>query len=286
MTTVFLATFQLMPTGEPGGDLIAPLAARGIEARWVRWDDPDVRWGDADLVAVRSTWDYHRRWPEFRAWTRRVAAETTVLNGGLIEWNADKSYLRLLAEQVPTLPTELLDDSALLTVLADSLDRWGEVVVKPRIGAGGLGVVPLGSVEDERLIGLLPGPWIVQPLVDRIRTLGERSLFVLGDEVVAQVDKVPGEGEVRVHEQHGGRSAQVPVQPESAALALAAVAAVESLTGTRPAYARADLMPWNGGWVLSELELIEPGLYLDVVPTNAERFADLVARVCQELGNA
>jgi hypothetical protein len=32
----------------------------------------------------------------------------------------------------------------------------------------------------------------------------------------------------------------------------------------------------NGAWAVSELELIEPGLYLDVEPANADRFAGLV----------
>ena len=33
-------------------------------------------------------------------------------------------------------------------------------------------------------------------------------------------------------------------------------------------------MRWEDAWVVSELELIEPGLYLDVDPTPAEPFAD------------
>jgi hypothetical protein len=41
-------------------------------------------------------------------------------------------------------------------------------------------------------------------------------------------------------------------------------------------YLRVDLLRWGGGWVVSELELIEPGLYLDVSPANAEPFADLL----------
>ena len=43
-----------------------------------------------------------------------------------------------------------------------------------------------------------------------------------------------------------------------------------------PAYARVDVMLWEERWVVSELELIEPGLYLDIDPSNAAPFADLV----------
>ena len=34
----------------------------------------------------------------------------------------------------------------------------------------------------------------------------------------------------------------------------------------------------DGRLAVGELELIEPGLYLDVLPANAEPFADLVVR--------
>jgi hypothetical protein len=36
-------------------------------------------------------------------------------------------------------------------------------------------------------------------------------------------------------------------------------------------------MVWQGDWAVSEVELIEPGLYLDVDPANGERFASLVS---------
>ncbi len=38
-------------------------------------------------------------------------------------------------------------------------------------------------------------------------------------------------------------------------------------------YLRVDLLRWEDAWVVSELELIEPGLYLDVSPANAGPFA-------------
>ena len=59
----------------------------------------------------------------------------------------------------------------------------------------------------------------------------------------------------------------------------AVVKAVRAI-GADPVYRRRfqlDLLRWDGEWVVSELELIEPGLYLDVSPANAEPFADLIA---------
>lgn len=279
MTSVLLATFDLMPDGEPGAAaLTAALDARGIESRWVRWDDPDVDWAGADLVAIRSTWDYHRRLPAFLAWVREVEAVTTLLNGAdVIAWNADKAYLAELADVVPVVPTVLLDDTDLAGGLAKALDRWGSVIVKPRTGAGGVGVVVAERIDDPRLEGLVAGPWIAQPLVASVRTTGETSVYVFDGVAVAQVDKVAAGDEVRVHELYGGVSRPVPLDPERAAVAADAVRTVAGRRGADLAYARVDMMVWEGSWVVSELELIEPGLYLDVDPANAERFADLVA---------
>ncbi|TIC85861.1 hypothetical protein E8D34_12185 [Nocardioides sp. GY 10113] len=286
MPDVLLATFALMPDGEPGGDLLPKaLADRGITAEWVRWDDPDVDWAAADLVAVRSTWDYHRRLPAFLDWARRVERQTLLLNGAeVFAWNADKTYLAELAAAspgLPVIPTAPVDDETLVDGLGAAFARWGTVVVKPRTGAGGVGLVVADRLDDPRLDGLTPAPWVVQPLVADIRVLGETSVYVLDGRAVAQVDKaVAGEGaqdEVRVHEQYGGSSRVVAADPERARTAEAAVAAARELRGADLAYARVDLLPYDGVWAVSELELIEPGLYLDVDPANADRFADLVA---------
>ena len=279
---VLLVTSALLPDGEPGGELlVSALRERGVDSRWVVWDDASVDWAGADLVAVRSTWDYQRRTAEFLAWARKVESETRLLNGAdVFAWNSDKAYLLALAEDVPCVPTGLLDDSTLVRGLQDALDRWGEVVLKPRTGAGGVGVVVASSIRDERLEGLTAAPWVLQPVVGSVRTTGETSVFVLGGRAVSQVDKVvaagDGRGEIRVHELYGGRSRAVDLGTDQQALAEAAVAAAGARWGGDLVYARVDMMLWEDRWSVSELELIEPGLYLDVHPANAERFADLV----------
>lgn len=280
MSSVLLATFALMPGGEPGGELlVSALADRGADAQWASWDDPDVDWASADVVAVRSTWDYSRRLPDFLAWARKVDGATRLLNGAeVFAWNADKSYLMDLVEDVPVVPTALLDDDALLTGLRDALAQWPMVVVKPRTGAGGVGVVVAESEADPRLGGLTAGPWLVQPLMESVRTHGETSVFVLGGESVSQVDKIVAGDEVRVHERYGGSSRRVALEPGAGELAEGAVRAAAARCAAELSYARVDLMRDGGGWLVSEVELIEPGLYLDVEPANADRFADVIAK--------
>jgi glutathione synthase/RimK-type ligase-like ATP-grasp enzyme len=276
---VLLATFSLCPDGEPGGDLlVTALAERDVDARWVCWDDPVVDWAGADLVAVRATWDYARRHADFLAWTHAVERDTAMLNGAeVFAWNSDKSYLVAVADRVPVVPTVLVDHADLVQGLRTALGRYGNVVMKPRVGAGGVGVVRAGRIDDHNLAGLTSGPWVVQPLVESVRTRGETSVFVLDGRAVSQVDKLPGADEIRVHEWYGGVSTPVELAAEPAAVAVAAMDAAADLLGTTLDYGRVDLMEYDGRLVVCEIELIEPGLYLDVFPGNAEHFADLVA---------
>jgi glutathione synthase/RimK-type ligase-like ATP-grasp enzyme len=275
---MLLATFELVPDGEAGGDLlIRALAGRGIDAAWAVWTDPGVDWSAADAVVVRSTWDYHRRLPEFLEWVDRVDAGSRLVNDArVLRWNADKRYLLDLADDLPVVPTRSVAADDLLSGLRDGLAEHGTVVVKPRVGASGIGVVVAARTDDLRLATLTAGPWVVQPFVESVRTEGETSVYVFGGRAVSQLRKLPAAREVRVQEEYGGRAEAVPLDEDAAALAELAVAAAGARVGGRPAYARVDLLRLAGRLVVSELELIEPGLYLDLLPENAEAFAEHV----------
>ncbi len=124
------------------------------------------------------------------------------------------------------MPTALLDDRTLVA----GLRRGGRAVGDQRDQAPGRGQRDRCGggprPADERLQLLAPSPWVVQPLVESVRTVGETSVYVFGGRAVSQVDKRPGGDEVRVHEAYGGRSVAVPLDPERAALAEEAVAVV------------------------------------------------------------
>ena len=135
-------------------------------------------------------------------------------------------------------------------------------------------MVVVGRLDDWSLFHLAAGPWVVQPLVELVRTRGETSVYVLDGRAVAQVDKSVAdgvEGEVRVHEVYGGSSRPVPLDPDRAGVAEHAVRTVAKRLDADLAYARVDLMEWDGAWVVGEIELIEPGLYLDVAPRSPAR---------------
>ncbi len=273
MPDVLLATCSYFPEGEPGAEhLDRALRDRGVDAAWALWDDPTVAWSGADLVVVRSTWDYEYRPAEFLGWVDSVGER--LLNGaGTIRWNLDKAYLVELAEAgLPVVPTTSVETVA---ELRDAVAGLGTAVVKPRVGAGGRGVRVVTADEEHGADG---GPWIVQPVVESVRTTGEVSVYVFDGVAASRLDKLPAAGEIRVHEEYGGSTVAGALDADSARVAVESFAAAGRVRGAEPAYGRADLMWWEDRWVLSELELVEPGLYLDVLPGNAEPFADLVAR--------
>jgi glutathione synthase/RimK-type ligase-like ATP-grasp enzyme len=272
---VLLATSREWLEGEPGhGALDAALASHGLASRWVAWDDLTVDWGMAEVVAVRSTWDYERRLGEFLGWASGVGP--ALLNGvNVFRWNTDKAYLVDLEKTgLPVVPTVAADTVFEVRAAAD---EYGLAVVKPRVGAGGRGleVVSDGSVwlpqEGHQ------GPWVVQPLVESIHHDGEISVFVIAGRPISQVQKLPGTTDIRVHEQYGGTTRPVELSPDAASLAAEAVAAVVDLLGEEVVYGRVDMMRFEDRLVVSEIELTEPGLYLDVLPLNALPFAEAVA---------
>ncbi len=276
MSDVLLVTCADWPDGEPGGRLLVEeIAARGRSARWVVWDDATVDWAAARLVAVRSTWDYESRREEFLSWARSVPAPLLLNGAEVFAWNTDKAYLVALAEEVPVVPTVLVDEPAGLDA---AVTGFGRAVVKPRVGAGGRGVRVLPPRPGDPAEDVVPaGPWVVQPLLESVRTEGEASVFVLGGTAVSQVRKLPSGGEIRVHEEYGGRADAVPLAGEAAGLAERTVRAAERRLAATLSYARADLMRLDDGTlVVGELEATEPGLYLDVLPGNAAAFARLL----------
>lgn len=135
MTDVLLVTCAPLPEGEDLGHLLVDdLSARGIAARWVAWDDRDVDFAAARVVAVRSTWDYEQRREEFLAWAR--SAGESLLNGAdVFTWNTDKAYLLDLAEAglpvVPSVVARTADE------VAAAVARFGpSVSSRPSVRAG------------------------------------------------------------------------------------------------------------------------------------------------------
>ena len=207
MSLVHLLTGESMPKPDPETHLLTEeLTQQGVEHRVLPWTDPGVG-VDADLVVVRTPWDYIHRCEEFLDVCG--AARVPVLNPpDVLAWNSHKGYLvELAAAGVPVVPTRLVRAGA----EASLQDGESEVavVVKPAVSSGsrGAGRFEPGDPEAAAHLAALVADRdaLVQPYVASVAEGGERSLIFFGGRFSHAVDKVPAAGDYRVQEMYGGR---------------------------------------------------------------------------------
>jgi glutathione synthase/RimK-type ligase-like ATP-grasp enzyme len=253
-----------------------------VAAEPVVWDAVDVRWEEFAGVMVRSCWDYHRRLEEFLAWVARVEGSGVPLVNGaaLLRWNSHKAYLRDLAGAgVPTVPTRWLTRGE-LTSLAELLqgEGWDVAVVKPAVSASAHDTwrtaPPTATQDQPRFDAQLErGDVMVQLYFSEVAAPGEWSLVFFGDRFSHAALKRPAAGDFRVQWEYGG-SAEAMVPPRH--LIEEAERVLEAVDG-RTVYARVDGVERGGSFILTELELIEPHLFLGWDPQAATRLARALA---------
>ena len=268
--------------------LVDVLRARGMHAVAAIWNDPAQRWHDYDAVVIRSCWDYHLAHDAFLAWiTQLETAGVRILNPpALVRWNAEKGYLRELAASgvavVPTRWVERGDVEPLESIMREN--SWSEVVVKPAISASahdtwrtsaGAAVASEGRYREM----VKRGRVLVQPYLDVVATDGEWSLLFYDGAYSHGVIKRPRPGDFRVQVEHGGGS-EIR-EPDRHVIEAAGRTLVEAERGrARSLYARVDGCVIDGQFVVMELELIEPDLFLRAHAAAPARLADaLLARI-------
>jgi glutathione synthase/RimK-type ligase-like ATP-grasp enzyme len=115
---------------------------------------------------------------------------------------------------------------------------------------------------------------MVQPFLPAIVADGELSLVFVAGRYSHAVRKRARPGEFRVQEEHGGSAEREEAAPELARQAERALAVAPGPT----LYARVDGVVADGRLVVTELELIEPLLYLGWDAGAADRLAEEVAK--------
>lgn len=270
--------------------LLGAFVAAGMRAEPAVWDDREVNWGGADVVVVRSTWDYPLRRDEFLAWADRVATVTTLLNPPeVLRWNTDKRYLGELAAQgIPVVPTAFVgpgeEDAA--GMIRASIEHTGQVVVKPSVSAGSRDTARFGRSQTSGAIALanrITGGGriaMIQPYLNSVDTHGETGLVYFDGEFSHGFNKsalLTKAGEI----DHGIFALETIAadRPTTDHLALAeqVLAVTADRFGAMPTYARIDtLIDGDAGLVLLELELTEPSWFLATDPAAADRAAAVV----------
>ena len=285
-TRIALVTYNELPQLADDDRLLIPdLARHGLDAVPAVWNDPAIDWSGFTAAVIRSTWDYYHDLPEFLHWIGRLEERGVRLFNppAVLRWNSDKRYLRELeasgAAIVPTRWVEPGDTTTLEEVLAER--GWEEVVVKPAVSASAWETwktsrdVAAGDAERFRRL-VSRGTVMVQPFIAEVARDGEWSLLYLGGEFSHAVVKRAGAGDFRVQPRLGGT---VEVRQPAADIRRQAAAVLESALAD-PAlalYARVDGCVSGGRFLLMELELLEPSLFLGLQPGAPQRFAEALA---------
>lgn len=255
-----------------------PMLKLGWHVDTVAWRSP-ADWDDYDAVYICTPWDYPDHLPQFLEVLGAIESSRALLINdlALIRWTLEKTYLRDIEQRGSAIvPTAWYDDFESANVAEFfAHHRTNKVVIKPTVGANAKDTFVLTDPLDKDLLQMLQQTYagrafLVQPFIETIETDGEYSLFFFNGEYSHAIQKIPKAGDFRVQEEHG--AAIQAVEPPNALLDIAS-SLFHSLQPL-PTYGRGDwVCDDEGYYLLMELELIEPSLYLRTDSGAAARFA-------------
>lgn len=275
----------------------------GLRVEWLVWDDPEVDWDNVRSVVVRACYDYMDKFPLFQDWVHMLSEKRIPCwnDARTLLWNADKRYLQQMRDlhDIPIVPTVFINagddnlpdvgsvaaasDEALCAWIDQLMRRqqWRRAVLKPAVANSAAGTVLVDvnkkqdaqSLQHIRSVLLKYGPrcsLLLQQYVESIDTRGETSLLFFLGQHSHTTRKMPPEGDYRV--QFGTNKPAEATQQEMQLAEEVIRAAVRCAHGDSAVmtpgsadhpflYARVDLLDGQ----LSELELLEPWLYMSVV---------------------
>ncbi len=256
-----------------------PMRTLGWAIDEIPWRSADADWNQYDAVYINTPWDYPDDPELFIALLESIDASRAILVNdiALVRWTIPKTYLRDLETRgvaiLPSLWYEKFDRDALPGFFDAHQCDW--IIIKPVVSTNATNVFLFDDSVSDRVIAELEyvfanRSFVVQPFIDSVQSEGEYSMFFFSNEFSHAILKTPKGEDFRVQEEHG--SSIISVEPESELLNTAAK--VLSLVEPMPVYARCDFLRGpDGRFLLMELELIEPSLYLRMDSEAARRFA-------------
>lgn len=289
---IALATYTKQAKFEQGvsvdedADLSHFLKAKGLEVELTIWNDPGVDWKRFDTVIIKSTWDYHDQPEAFLTWMKDLERQSIrLLNSRqTVAWNYHKKYLGEVADQnLPVIPSRYLNrgsdfDPNLFVDL-----KTEKIVVKPCVSAGADNTLVIERAMLDQHIQVVnrlsrDRDLIVQPFLESIRE-GEWSFMFFNGVYSHSALKTPKQGDFRVQHHHGG-SVSFPTADASH------IIQAQSYLHILPdptLYARIDGVILNGNFVLMEMELIEPYLFLNSQDQWMENFYQALVQMTKIL---
>lgn len=254
--------------------LLGALADEGLDAHLVIWDD-DVDWASFDMVVIRSTWNYIDRRDQFLAWAKTITNLENPFD--VIKYSTDKHYLKdLETKGVRIVPSVFCD------VGQEPVFPEEDFVVKPCVGAGSIDAERYASADIDlarRHVSALHAKGrdvLIQPYIESVDVVGERALiFVDGKYCHAMTKSAMLNTAALDRTSLFRREQMASASGEDDAISFA-LDIFDQLEYKDLLYSRVDLVGTSEGWMLMELELVEPSLFLSYDPLTATKLAQAI----------
>ncbi|TDQ57392.1 glutathione synthetase-like protein [Mesocricetibacter intestinalis] len=247
------------------------LRQKGLNCSFEPWQKVT----QAEAILPLCAWDYAEQPQQFENWIERLAARgCRFLNPPeMMRWNMNKNYLcDLQTKGISIIPSLSIKGEAPRLREKVAARGWHDIVLKPAIGQSGKGVIRLQAEELPQDLSTYPQGVIIQPYMPEVAQNGETSLIFLRGKFSHGVCRLPKQGDFRANSAYGVQI--IPVRPQAAIIAQAEQ--VLRQLAEIPFYARVDATLIGEDFVLNELELIEPALYLHTDSGATARFADAI----------
>ena len=165
---------------------------KDLDVLWLRQDPPF----DMNYLTTTYLLDF-------------VSKETLVINNPFWVRNFPE---KLLVLRYPDLiPATLISSS--MEAIQRFREKFGDIILKPLYGNGGIGVFKLNS-EDQNFAALFelfqksfPEPLIAQEFLPEV-SKGDKRIILLDGEVLGSINRIPKEGEIRSNLHVGGQASR------------------------------------------------------------------------------
>jgi glutathione synthase/RimK-type ligase-like ATP-grasp enzyme len=239
------------------GLLLNFLQQKRLDIQREIWTDTSVNWQQYDLAILKSPWDYIDKITVFYDWLSMLEGlGVRLLNPyATVRWNSDKHYLKeMIAAGFPVIPATFIEKGEVFDYPVTE-----KLIIKPCVSGGAKHtfIVTPERIPEINLL-LQEEAFMLQPFMKEIQEEGEWSFLFFNGRFSHCLLKTPVDGDFRVQHQFGGRS--LYQQPPADHLFTASSFVERFAKGCL--YARVDGVVKDGQFLLMELELIEPLLFL------------------------
>ena len=257
--------------------LLIFLQTKGLNIELVIWNDPQINWENYQLAILKSPWDYFDLIDDFHTWLNHLEEKNVKLLNpiDIVRWNTDKQYLKEIENTgLPITPSVFVSKNTQIN-LKDffSILNTDRLIVKPCVSGGAKNTfsVTANNVEEiNKDLNLLiqKEDFIVQPFLKEIIENGEWSFIFFNGIYSHSLIKKSKAGDFRAQPAHGG--SVHPQNPNQEMIAIASE--YVKVFAKNCLYARVDGTFVDDKFLLMELELIEPFLFLNTDPQNYDRY--------------